>query len=50
MENLEGISMQKCVKWPTLSQISSKGFCNLRLFDLAEVSPTIVKIASKGEI
>jgi hypothetical protein len=43
MENLEGISLKKCVNLPTLSQTNSKGFHNLRLLDLIEVSPTIVE-------
>jgi len=43
VENLEGISLTKCVNLPTLSQIGSKGFHNLRLVDLTEASPTIVK-------
>ncbi|CAM6063197.1 unnamed protein product [Sphagnum tenellum] len=41
MENLEGISLKKCAN--TLSQMSSKGFHNLRLLDLTEASPTIVE-------
>ncbi len=43
MENLEGISLKKCVNFPTSSQINSKGFHNLRLFDLTEASPIIVE-------
>jgi len=43
VENLEGISLKKCVSFPTLSQISSKGFCNLKLVDLTKASPTIVQ-------
>jgi len=43
MENLEGMSLQKCVNLPTISQISSKGFPNLRLLDLTETSTTIVE-------
>jgi len=43
VENLEGISLKKCVNLPTLSQIGSKGFPNLRLADLTEASPTIVE-------
>ncbi len=48
MENLEGISLKKCVNLPTLSQISSKGFHNLRLVDLTEASPTIVENFIQG--
>ncbi|KAH8939442.1 hypothetical protein BDL97_15G037500 [Sphagnum fallax] len=44
VENLEGISLRKCVNLPPLSQIGSKGFHNLRLVDLTEASPTIVKM------
>jgi hypothetical protein len=44
VENLEGISLKKCVNLPILSQIGSKGFQNLRFVDLTEASPTIVKI------
>jgi Leucine-rich repeat (LRR) protein len=43
MENLEGISLKRCDKLPTLFQISSKGFHNFRLLDLTEASPTIVE-------
>ncbi len=43
MENLEGISLKKCVNLPPLSQMSSKAFHNLRLLDLTETSPTIVE-------
>ncbi|CAM6037548.1 unnamed protein product [Sphagnum compactum] len=43
VENLQGISLKKCVNLPTLFQIGSKGFCNLRLVDLTEASPTIVE-------
>jgi Leucine-rich repeat (LRR) protein len=48
VENLEGISLKKCVDFPTLSQIGSKGFHNLRLVDLTEASPTIVKNFIQG--
>ncbi len=48
MENLEGISLKKCVDLPTLSQIGSKGFYKLRLVDLTEASPTIVKKFIQG--
>jgi len=48
MENLEGISLKKCVKLPTLSQISSKGSHNLRLFDLTEASATMVENCIQG--
>ncbi|CAM6038577.1 unnamed protein product [Sphagnum compactum] len=44
VENLEGISLKKCVNLPPLSQIGSKGFHNLRLVDLTKASPTIVKM------
>jgi Leucine-rich repeat (LRR) protein len=48
METLEGISLKKCVNLPTLSQISSKGFHNLRLLDLTEASPAIVENCIQG--
>jgi len=48
VENLEGISLKKCVNLPTLSQIGSKGFPNLRLVDLTEASPTIVENFIQG--
>jgi Leucine-rich repeat (LRR) protein len=48
VENLEGISLNKCVNLPTLSQISSKGFRSLRLVDLTEASPTIVENCIQG--
>ncbi len=48
MENLEGISLKKCVNLPTLSQISSNGFRNLRLVDLTEASSTIVENCIQG--
>ncbi|KAH8944459.1 hypothetical protein BDL97_13G111700 [Sphagnum fallax] len=48
MENLEGMSLKKCVHLPTLSQINSKGFHNLRLLDLTEASPTIVENCIQG--
>jgi len=48
VENLEGISLKKCVNLPTLSQIDSKGFPNLRLIDLTEASPTIVENFIQG--
>ncbi len=48
MENLKGISLKKCINLPTLSQISSKGFYNLRLLDLTEASPTIVENFIQG--
>jgi hypothetical protein len=38
------------VNLPTLSQIGSKSFGNLRFIDLTKISPTIVEIASKGKI
>ncbi|CAN5962451.1 unnamed protein product, partial [Sphagnum jensenii] len=44
VENLEGISLTKCVNLPPLSQIGSKGFHNLRLVDLTEASPAIVRM------
>ncbi|CAK9278118.1 unnamed protein product, partial [Sphagnum jensenii] len=43
VEHLQGISLKKCDNLPLLSQINSKGFCNLRLVDLTEASPTIVE-------
>ncbi|KAH8949044.1 hypothetical protein BDL97_10G009400, partial [Sphagnum fallax] len=49
VENLEGISLNKCVNLPTLSQIGSKGFCNLRLVDLIEASPTIMENFIQGK-
>jgi Leucine-rich repeat (LRR) protein len=48
VENLEGISLKKCVNLPTLSQTGSKGFRNLRLVDLTEASPTIVENCIQG--
>jgi hypothetical protein len=48
VENLEGISLKQCVNLPMLSQIDSKGFCNLRLLDLTETSPTIVENFIEG--
>ncbi len=48
MKNLEGISLKKCVNLPMLSQINSKGFCNLRLVDLTIASPTIVENCIQG--
>jgi energy-coupling factor transporter ATP-binding protein EcfA2 len=48
VEHLEGISLKKCVNFPTLSQIGSKGFHNLRLVDLTEASPTIVQNFLQG--
>ncbi|CAK9881983.1 unnamed protein product [Sphagnum jensenii] len=48
VEKLEGISLKKCVNLPTLSQISSKGFPNLRLVDLTEASPFIVENFIQG--
>ncbi|CAM6073542.1 unnamed protein product [Sphagnum tenellum] len=48
VENLEGISLKKCVNLPMLSQINSKGFRNLRLVDLTETSPTIVENCIQG--
>ncbi len=50
VEKLEGISLKKCVNLPTLSQIGSKGFRNLRLVDLTEASPTIVENFIQGRI
>ncbi|CAM6038560.1 unnamed protein product [Sphagnum compactum] len=44
VENLEGISLKKCFNSLALAQIGSKGFHNLRLVDLTEASPTIVKM------
>ncbi|CAM6017408.1 unnamed protein product [Sphagnum balticum] len=49
VENLEGISLKKCDNLPILSQIDSKGFCNLRLVDLTEASPTIVDNFIQGK-
>jgi disease resistance protein RPS4 len=49
MENLKGISLKKCVNLPTLSQINSKGFQNLRLLDLTEASPTTVENCIQGQ-
>jgi hypothetical protein len=43
MENLESISLKKSIKLPTLFQIISKGFRNLRLFDLTKASRTIME-------
>jgi len=43
VENLEGISLKKCGDFPTLSQIGSKGFPNVRLLDLTEASSIVVK-------
>ncbi len=37
------MSLKRCVNLPTFSQIGSKGFWNLRLIDLIEVPPTVVK-------
>ncbi len=48
VENLEGISLKKCINLSTLSQIGSKGFPNLRLVDLTEASPTIVENFIQG--
>jgi Leucine-rich repeat (LRR) protein len=48
MEDLEGMSLKKCVNLPTFSQIGLKGFCNLRLFDLTKASPTIVENYIQG--
>ncbi|CAK9882025.1 unnamed protein product [Sphagnum jensenii] len=48
VENLEGISLKQCVDLPMLSQINSKGFCNLRLVDLTQASPTIVENCIRG--
>jgi len=48
VENLKGISLKKCVNLPSLSQIDSKGFRNLRLVDLTEASPTIVENCIQG--
>ncbi len=48
MENLEGISLKKCVNLSPLSQIDSKGFRNLRLLDLTKASPTIVENFIQG--
>ncbi len=49
MEHLEGISLKKCVDLPLLSKIDSKRFPNLRLVDLTEASPTIVKTFIKQQ-
>jgi hypothetical protein len=43
VENLENISLKKCVNLATLSQVNSQGFRNLRLVDLTEISATIVE-------
>jgi superfamily II helicase len=43
MENLKSISLKKFIKLLTLFQIISKGFCNLRLFELIEASRTIME-------
>jgi hypothetical protein len=48
VENLEDISLKECVNLLILSQIGSKGFGNLRLVDLIETSPTIVKNCIQG--
>ncbi len=48
MENLEGISLKNCANLPTVSQMSSKGFRNLRLVDLTQASPTIVENFIQG--
>ncbi|CAM6024082.1 unnamed protein product [Sphagnum balticum] len=48
VENLEGISFKNCVNLPTSFEIGSKGFHNLRLVELTEASPTIVKIFIQG--
>jgi disease resistance protein RPS4 len=48
VENLEGISLRKCVNLPMLSQIDSKGFRNLRLLDLTEASPIVVQNCIEG--
>jgi hypothetical protein len=48
VENLEGVSLKKCVNLPTLSQIGSKGFHKLRLVDLTKASPSIVKSFIQG--
>ncbi len=50
MENLESISLKKCVNFPTLFQIGSKGFPNLKLVDLTEASSTIVENFIQGKI
>jgi hypothetical protein len=49
VENLDGISLKNGVNFPPLSQIDSKGFCNLRLVDLIEVSPTTVENCIQGQ-
>jgi Leucine-rich repeat (LRR) protein len=43
VEHLQGISLKNCKNLPFLSQIESKGFCDLRLVDLKKASPTIVE-------
>jgi nucleoside-triphosphatase THEP1 len=48
VENLEGISLKKCVNLPMLSQIDSKGFRNLRLVDLTKASPIVVENCIQG--
>ncbi|CAK9265124.1 unnamed protein product [Sphagnum jensenii] len=48
VENLEGISFKNCVNLPTSFEIGSKGFHNLRLVELTEASPTIVKTFIQG--
>ncbi|CAM6016409.1 unnamed protein product [Sphagnum balticum] len=48
VENLEGISLQKCVDLPMLSEISSKGFRNLKLLDLTEASSIVVENFTQG--
>ncbi len=50
VEILEGISLKKCVNLPTFSQISSKGFPNLRLVDLTKASPIVVENFIQGKI
>jgi hypothetical protein len=49
IENLKDVSLKKCVNFPTLSQIGSKGFCNLKLLDITEASRTIVKNFIQGQ-
>ncbi|KAH8935927.1 hypothetical protein BDL97_17G056700 [Sphagnum fallax] len=49
VENLEGISFKNCVNLPTSFEIGSKGFHKLRLVELTEASPTIVKTFIQGQ-
>jgi hypothetical protein len=49
VKNLKGMSLKICVDLLTFSQIGSKGFCNLELLDLREVSPTVVENYIQGK-